>query len=197
MYDKIIHLSVLLILIYDKINTTIWLKSCRDKFINYDKVKNYFILQRFVTYTSLGNNLAILSSFYSLLFNSRPEDIFFILTWNTLFCITIGYWLLVYPKLGHSSEPTNILLDIISHGPVLILYSILAINYEIVFTIESVIYPLLLGYFYLFFIWLPWYKLTGDTVYDAMDKRWNNRFMTIFKMNFISLIGHLIAIFLF
>ena len=39
--------------------------------------------------------------------------------------------------------------------------------------------------------------LSQPVVYDAMNKRWNNRFMTIFKMNFISLIGHLFAIFLF
>ena len=96
-----------------------------------------------------------------------------------------------------SSEPKNILLDTFSHGPVLILYSILFKLYQIKIYFSSVIYSLLLGYFYLFFIWLPWYKLTGDTVYEAMDKKWNNRFITILKMNFISFIGHLFAMYFF
>ena len=43
-----------------------------------DKVKDHFIIQRFVTYTSLGNNLAILCSFYSLIFNNKTFDVLLI-----------------------------------------------------------------------------------------------------------------------
>ena len=105
--------------------------------------------------------------------------------------------LIVFPKIIFSQEPKNYFLDVLSHGPVVFLYTILGYSYNINITFDSVVYPILFGYFYLFFIWLPWYKLTGDTVYEAMDKNWNNRFMTIFKMNLISFIGHLFAMFIF
>ena len=194
MFQKPYNLAILLILIYEKISTIYWLNKYQHKFINYHKVKKYFILQRFVTYTSLGNHLAILSAFYSLLFNYTINNVFFVVTWNTLFSITVGYWLLVYPKIINSNEPYNIFLDFLAHGPVLVLYTFLIKQNNIIFTFNNAIYPILLGYFYLFFIWLPWYKLTGDSVYEAMDKKWNNRFLTIFKMNCIAIIGHFIAI---
>lgn len=197
MYQNLFNSSILLILIYEKIATIFWLKKNQSKLINYHKVKDYFILQRFVTYTSLGNHLAIISAFYCLIFNHTINNIFFILTWNTLFSVTIGFWLLVYPKIICSGEPYNTFLDFLGHGPALILNSLLIKEYNISFTIDSVVYPILLGYFYLFFIWLPWYKLTGDPIYEAMDKKWNNRLITIFKMNFIAIVGHLFAIYFF
>lgn len=190
MYDKIIHVSLLFTLIYEKILSIRWLKSVIHKFSNYEKVKDHFIIQRFVTYTSLGNNLAILCSFYSLIFNTQPDIVFFILTWNTLFCVTIGYWLLVFPKSIDNKEPKNYIADFLSHGPALFFYSLLAKNYNISINFEYVIYPILLGYFYLFFIWYPWYKTTGDTIYIVMEKNWKNRMYTILTMNFFSLIGH-------
>jgi hypothetical protein len=197
MSQNLFNVAILLILIYEKIATIFWLKKNQNKLINYNKVKDYFILQRFVTYTSLANHLSILSAFYCLIFNHTINNIFFILTWNTLFSVTIGFWLLVYPKIIYSGEPYNTFLDFLAHGPVLVLYSLLVKEYNIIFTIDTVIYPILLGYFYLFFIWLPWYKLTGDSIYEAMDKRWNNRFLTIAKMNCIAIIGHLFAMCLF
>ena len=197
MYDKIIHLSILSTLIYEKITTIKWLKKIRHKFVNYEKVKDHFIIQRFVTYTSLGNNLSILCSFYSILFDTKPDTIFFILTWNTLFCVTFGYWILVFPKAIYNDEPKNYLADFLSHGPALFFYSLLAKHYDIQFNIFYVIYPILLGYFYLFFIWYPWYKLTGDTIYEAMSKNWENRFLTIFRMNLMSITGHILSIYIF
>tara|TARA_Y100000991_G_C21918418_1_gene325410 strand:+ start:424 stop:1020 length:597 start_codon:yes stop_codon:yes gene_type:complete len=197
MYDKIIHLSILSTLIYEKFITIKWLKKMRHKFVNYEKVKDHFIIQRFVTYTSLGNNLSILFSFYSILFNTKPDTIFFILTWNTLFCVTFGYWILVFPKIIFNDEPKYYLADFLAHGPGLFFYSLLAIQYDIQFNMEYAIYPILLGYFYLFFIWYPWYKLTGDTIYEAMSKNWENRFLTIIRMNLMSIIGHILSIYIF
>ena len=197
MNDKLIHLSTLVTLIYEKIITIRWLKKIKHKFVNYEKVKDYFYIQRFVTYTSLGNNLSILCSFYSILFNTKPETIFFVLTWNTLFCVTFGYWLLVFPKIIYNNEPKNYLADFLAHGPGLIFYSLLAKYYNIHFTLEYVKYPILLGYFYLFFIWYPWYKITGDTIYDVMSKNWWNRILTIIRMNILSVIGHIICIYIF
>lgn len=197
MFDKIIHLSVLSILIYERVTSIKWLKNIRHQFRNYNKVKDYFVLQRFVTYTSLGNNLSLLCSAFCLLFNTYPNDIFFILTWNTLFCITFGYWFLVFPNIIYNNEPKNYVVDFLAHGPALILYSYLSKYYNIDVNFFYVLYPISLGYFYLFFIWYPWYKLTNDTIYDAMDKNWMHRFFTILRMNFISLIGHIIYLYVF
>lgn len=197
MYDKIIHISLLFTLIYEKFLSIRWLISVRHKFYNYEKVKDYFIIQRFVTYTSLGNNLAILCSFYSLIFNTRPEIFFFILTWNTLFCVTLGYWLLVFPKSFDNKDPTNYFTDFLSHGPALFFYSLLAKYYNIFINFEYAVYPLFVGYFYLFCIWYPWYKTTGDTIYVVMDYSWKNRIYTILTMNLFSILGHFFYIYLF
>jgi hypothetical protein len=194
MYDKLIHISLLFTLIYEKFLSIRWLKCVRHKFSNYNKVKDHFIIQRFVTYTSLGNNLAILCSFYSIIFNTQPETIFFTLTWNTLFCVTFGYWTLVFPKSFDIKEPKNYLADFLSHGPALFFYSLLAKNYRVVLNFEYVVYPIFLGYFYLFFIWYPWYKTTGDTIYAVMENNWKNRICTILTMNLFSLFGHIFYI---
>ena len=192
MYEKILHLGILSILIYEKIFTIKWLKSIRHQLSNYEKVKDYFIIQRFVTYTSVGNNLAILCSFYSLLFNTQPDKCFFILTWNTLFSVTFGYWILIFPKSFNNNEPQNYLSEFLSHGPGLFFYSLLAKYYQIDFDFEYVIYPILLGYFYLFFIWYPWYKITDDTIYVVMKNGWLQRIFTIFTMNCFSFLGYLL-----
>ena len=177
-------------MIYEKFTTIKWLKKIRHKFVNYEKVKDHFIIQRFVTYTSLGNNLSIICSFYSILFNTKPDTIFFILTWNTLFCVTFGYWILVFPKIIYNDEPKNYLADFLAHGPGLFFYSLLANYYDIFISLEYVIYPIFLGYFYLFFIWYPWYKTTGDTIYVVMEHNWKNRIYTVFTMNLFSVLGH-------
>ena len=197
MYKNLLNATILLILTFEKIANTYWLMKNQNKLINYHKIKDHFILQRFVTYTSLGNHLSIISAFYCLFFNHNINNIFFIITWNTLFSITVGFWLMVYPKVICSGEPYNTFLDLLGHGPALILNSLLIKEYNINFTFDTVIYPILLGYFYLFFIWLPWYKLTGDPIYEVMGKKWSNRFITITKMNCIAIIGHIFAMYYF
>ena len=111
-----------------------------------------------------------------------------------MFSVTFGYWSFVFPKSFVIKQPNSYLSDFLSHGPALFLYSLLAKNYNFIFNFEYVVYPILLGYFYLFFIWYPWYKITGDTIYAVMEHNWIRRIYIIFTLNFFSLVGHLIYI---
>jgi hypothetical protein len=40
---------------------------------------------------------------------------------------------------------------------------------DIYFDIDNLIYPIYFGIFWLFIIWLPWYNITGDYVYNILS----------------------------
>ena len=70
------------------------------------------------------------------------------------------------------SEP--IILKILDHGPLLILLIIKFIikqKYKFYFNEINILYPIYSGIFWLFFIWLPWYILTNDSVYNILSNK--------------------------
>ena len=191
MYNQISSFLILIILFLEKYMTINWLNKNKHKFKDYELIKKYFYIQRFVNYTTVASYLAVLSSMYTILFNKLPNPKLMVLVWNQTFTITVGYWLIVFPNVLISDEPKNYVIDIIQHCPVLLLYTYQISNYNNIFQIDGIIYSFIYGYFYLFFIWLPYYLITGDVIYTSMEGSWINKIKSIAKINIIAILGHL------
>jgi len=113
--------------------------------------------------------------------------------WNQTFTITFGYWFIVFPEVIKSTDPKNYVLDIMQHGPVLLLYTYQITFYNNIFTMEGVYYSIIYGYFYLFFIWLPYYLTTDDVIYSSMEGSCKNKIITIAKINVIGVFGQMVG----
>ena len=136
MYIHTSSLFILLILLFEKYYTIKWLDRVRYKFKDYELMKKYFYTQRFVNYTTVASYLAVLSSMYTIIFNKLPNPKLMVLVWNQTFTITFGYWIIVFPDVLKSKDPKNYILDIMQHGPVLLLYTYQIGYYTDIFRLE-------------------------------------------------------------
>ena len=169
MYPVLSSFLIVFVLFYEKYHCIKWLRGICHRFDNYEITKDYFYLQRFINYTTVASYLAILSSLYTIATGQLPPPDIMVMVWNQTFTITMGYWIMVYPDTWSNNDPRNYYLDTLQHGPVLILYTYQISYYHNPFTMLGLIYSFIYGYFYLFFIWIPYYYLTGDPIYKVMN----------------------------
>ena len=193
MYIHLTSILILLILLFEKYYTIKWLEKVGHKFENYEVMKKFVYMQRFVNYTTVASYLAVLSAMYTIIFHRLPNPKLMVLVWNQTFTITFGYWFIVFPEVIKSTDPKNYVLDIMQHCPVFLLYTYQITFYDNIFIIEDVYYSIIYGYFYLFFIWLPYYLTTGDVIYTSMNGGWKNKIITIAKINVIGVLGQMVG----
>lgn len=183
------------ILVLEKIGCLLWFKINRDILVNMGLIGNYSYLSRFVNLTTVSSIPVLFSSIYSIITGKYPPVEYMEVIWNQTFTITIGYWLIVFPCLLNMDCPKTYLLDFYQHLPVLLLYTNALLNteYTSIFTVNGLMYSVIYGYLYLFFIWYPYYLYTGDTIYISMRGSFLNKIGTIAKINIISIIGHILG----
>lgn len=190
----------ILLFLYMRIESIKWYWKERTKFVHYPdaiyyKLKNYLPIRSLITYTSSGTYLSFYSSIYSYIYYTPPPSYILSLTWTTLFTTTIGYYIFVFPSFKTTKNPDNLKLDLLNHGPLLLLSSIKNLYFDNVFKLSEIFYPLLFGYFWFFFIWGSWYLTTGDYLYSKLSNLYSmkEKIITILKMNFLGFIGFLTA----
>ena len=161
--------------------------------IRVSKLKNSKLdaLYTLITYTSFGHYLFLVSNIinkYRLL-NKNIRNIINITTYCILFSNTFGYWLVEYPKNRSKSIKTGFILDVIGHGPPLLIF--LEITDFIITDFKDIIYPILLSIFWLSFVWYPWYKITGNTVYSSLsdDLSIQKKLVNILQIFIVNFIG--------
>ena len=183
------------ILVLEKIASLLWFRRHKDILINMGIIKTRSYLPRFVNLTTISSIPVILSSIYSIITGKYPPVEYMEVIWNQTFTITIGYWFVVFPVLLSMDCPKTYLLDFYQHCPVLVLYTYQVVNsgYTTVFSINGLLYSILYGYLYLFFIWYPYYVYSGDVIYESMRGSFCNKIKTISKINIISILGHIIG----
>ena len=191
----IYSILIINILVFEKIACLLWFKINRDILVSMGIIKNSLYLSRFVNLTTVSSVPVLFSSIYSIITGRYPPVEYMEVIWNQTFTITIGYWFIVFPSLLNIDCPKTYLLDFYQHLPVLVLYTLSLLNsgYTLIFSVNGLIYSLIYGYLYLFFIWYPYYLYTGDTIYTDMGGSLLNRIMTISKINIISIIGHIVG----
>tara|TARA_Y100000385_G_C13098972_1_gene643220 strand:- start:3442 stop:4038 length:597 start_codon:yes stop_codon:yes gene_type:complete len=197
MYPVLSSFLIVFVLFYEKYHCIKWLRGICHRFDNYEITKDYFYLQRFINYTTVASYLAILSSLYTIATGQLPPPDIMVMVWNQTFTITMGYWIMVYPDTWSNNDPRNYYLDTLQHGPVLILYTYQISYYHNPFTMLGLIYSFIYGYFYLFFIWIPYYYLTGDPIYKVMNGGIVKKIGIISIINLICLCGQIIGLYLF
>ena len=128
-----------------------------------------------VTFTSYGNYLFLYVTLYEIYYETIVQSYIWCTTWVILFLSNILYYIIIFPtniKNIDSKVSEPILFKILDHGPALFLFLIKFMSIEkndIYFNIENLIYPIYFGIFWLFIIWLPWYNITGDYVYNILS----------------------------
>lgn len=198
-----INLIIFFYYIFQKLIVFNWVWRNREKYNNlenklYQKFGVFLPFRIFITYTNFGNTLCFLNSLYFLLYQQSIYPFMLSSIWSILFCVTIGYWIMVYPFLDNTL-PVNMKIEISGHGPLLLLQSLLISTYtQPVFEIKYILYSIYLNLCWLLLIWLPWYLVTDDYIYFVFKKE----FSILFKLNVILkiciigilgfLIGHLI-----
>lgn len=135
--QKILNFAVICIFIILKI----------FRFFNGNHIQFWF------TYTNFSNMLAVICSIYSIFSNNNEK--LFNTTWNSLFAITVGYWCLIYPIQYNY-------LELIAHGPILIIYTILMVINDI--KLNNLIYSYYFLYFYAI-VWLIYFYITKNPIY--------------------------------
>ena len=196
MYTVTSSFLILFVLFYEKYQCIKWLRGICHRFDNYEITKDYFYLQRFVNYSTAAGYLAILSSFYTIVSGNLPPPDIMVMVWNHTFTITMGYWILVYPETWANNDPINYYLDTLQHGPVLLLYTYQISHYNNPFSTYGLLYSFIYGYFYLFFIWIPYFYLTGDPIYKVMNGSLKKKIGMISIINCICICGQLIGIYI-
>ena len=197
MYPVLSSFLIVFVLFYEKYHCIKWLRGICHRFDNYEITKDYFYLQRFINYTTVASYLAILSSLYTIATGQLPPPDIMVMVWNQTFTITMGYWIMVYPDTWSNNDPRNYYLDTLQHGPVLILYTYQISYYHNPYSMLGLIYSFIYGYFYLFFIWIPYYYLTGDPIYKVMNGGIVKKIGIISIINLICLCGQIIGLYLF
>lgn len=204
--SNIFNYLILGIIVIEKILNFFWVSKYRKNYItnSNQKLGNLHYIRTYFYYTSTGTLF-----FTYLLIDDIINPILFenILMWNCLwsilFSITMGFYIYVYPYLIFSSNfnALNKLLNYWCHGPYLVLATLKlgCLENPFSFNLSSELYYcLLISYFWLFFIWLPWNLFTGDYLYEPLDNKLSlkRRLINIAKFKLLLILGIFLKYFL-
>ena len=173
-----------------------WLIKNRNKFLtdiddSYKKLGIFLPFRSFISFTASGTYLTAMTSAYTLYYDKNPSNLLCSLTWTILFVTTVAYYIFLFPYSLKPGYPFNFYTDIVGHGPLFILFSVRSFYVENYFEWINLPKVLLFPYFWLFFIWFPWYKITGDAVYPFFkdENSLKNKISIIFKATCLGIIG--------
>lgn len=190
-----LNIAAVNLILVEKILNFYWISKHKKRLSIYKTLQEKIYLRGFLTYTSFGSYCLLLMSLYEILTRKQlsPEIINY--CWSILFSVTSGYYIYVIPGILRSSEPRSWFLNILCHGPYLIITSCnlylrlpssIPINYY--FELK---YCLLYSYGWLSCVWFPWYTLTGDYMYPPLSDSLSvkKRFLNVLKMSLLLGVG--------
>ena len=191
---------ILLILsILSRLNSFIYIYIFKEKHTKYKLLGNYTVMIPFVRYTDASIFMSIIWCIYKIYYNYVPSYLTCI-TWCILSNVSIGYWLL-RNNIDNTEYIWNkyhdILSNIISHGGLWFIFLLDLHNNP--FYIYDICYPIIFSLMWLFFIIVPWYMFTNDSVYPFLNtnipiKKKLSIFSVILGINIITgLIGSFIS----
>ena len=137
------------------------------------KKRKLYLLIPFTRYTDLSQILSLIWSCSIYIFKTEPSNALTATTWVVLCNTSIGYWLFKKELESNQSPDSDKLYykicDFITHGGLNILIYFRDSNYF--YTINDIIYPIILSLLWLVFIMEPFYYITGEPVYPFLDKK--------------------------
>lgn len=190
-----LNITALNLILVEKIMNFYWISKHKNELSIYKSLKGKIFLRGFLTYTSFGSYCLLLMSLYEILTPEQLSPQIVNYCWSILFSVTSGYYIYVLPGVLKSPDPHNWFLNILSHGPYLIittcnLYlrypSSIPVNYYL-----ELRNCLLYSYGWLGCVWFPWYKLTGDYMYPPLNGNLplKKKFFNILKMSLLLSMG--------
>ena len=190
-----LNIAAVNLIFVEKILNFYWISKNKNRLSIYRNLKEKIYLRGLLTYTSFGSYCLLLMSLYETLTRKQLSPLIINCCWSILFSVTSGYYIYVIPGILKSPDPKNWFLNILSHGPYLIittcnLYlrfpSSIPLNYY-----SELRYCLLYSYGWLSCVWFPWYTITGDYMYPPLSSNLSlkKRFLNILKMSLLLSVG--------
>lgn len=190
-----LNIAAINLILVEKTLNFYWISKNKNKLSIYKNLKDKIYLRGLLTYTSFGSYCLLLMSLYEILTRKQLSPLIINCCWSILFSVTSGYYIYVIPGILKSPDPKNWFLNILSHGPYLIittcnLYlrfpSSIPLNYY-----SELRYCLLYSYGWLSCVWLPWYTITEDYMYPPLRSSlsFKIRFLNILKMSLLLSVG--------
>ena len=190
-----LNIAAVNLILVEKILNFNWISKNKNRLSIYRNLKEKIYLRGLLTYTSFGSYCLLLMSLYETLTRKQLSPLIINCCWSILFSVTSGYYIYVIPGILKSPDPKNWFLNILSHGPYLIittcnLYlrfpSSIPLNYY-----SELRYCLLYSYGWLSCVWFPWYTITGDYMYPPLSSNLSlkKRFLNILKMSLLLSVG--------
>ena len=136
---------------------------------NYSILGNLCILIPFTRYTDSSLFLSLFWSYNSLSTGNIPE--LTCTTWCILCNVSLGSWIFKKKLTTHEPNCDTIiykLTEFLTHGaiPIIMLFDLPNYSFELI----HLIYPIIFSFCWLTFIIMPWYYITGDSVYPFLQK---------------------------
>ena len=188
---------ILILTIFLKIYSFYYYIFFRNFLDKYKLLGNYIFFVPFTRYTDLSMFLSLIWSYNSYYYTVCP-----VLTCST-WCIqcnaSIAYWVLkknIVSKEINSDTFLYKFSEFMCHGGILLLMIFDLNKYK--FEFINVTYPIYLSIIWLFFIILPWYYFTGDSVYPFLDKKESliSKFLIFFNILIINITSAYVGFYL-
>ena len=198
------HLSVFIIVI-TRLYSIYWINQEKNNFTSpknnlTKKLGSLIHIRNLLTFTAFGSYLVLYYSLYKIYYGLSPPNYIFSVAWVIDLTTTIGFWFLVYPLYNIDTNPQNRILDVLSHGPTFVNMSYILSNFNNnPIYIYNLKYSLCAGFFWLLFIWIPWYIFTNDAMYHVLNskKSIKSRLKSIFKILLIIILSHCLGAYVY